>query len=96
MVGRETPCTVGVFICIAKLFFSIRAVRLENHKLRSPFFRVRLGPKVLVTHRHAVDDLTYDDEFAFDLSFHQHLFWTIQVPISQTAAIFMDWPGRLV
>ena len=69
----------GIFVDVAKLRLRIKELRFDGHPPRLPHVQVRLGHRVFVSPKRAVE-APWNDVYDFDLSFHEHLFYTLQVP----------------
>lgn len=76
-----TLLTKGLFIVdVAKLRVRIKELRFDDHPPRLPHIQVRLGHRVYTSPKRALEG-PWNDVYDFELSLHEHLFYTLQVAL---------------
>lgn len=83
-----------MFPDVAKLRIRIKELRFDGHPPRLPHVQVRLGHRVFTSPKRAVE-APWNDVYDFDLSFHEHLFYTLQVLLYARLWLRGDSSGSL-
>ena len=77
--------SLGLYLLfLAKLRITLLELKIDGYAPRHPHVQLRLGHRVLLTPKRAAD-YRWNDTFEFEVSFHQHLFWTVQVNSSSAS-----------